>query len=124
METQEPIPSRAALERAYKTALPVMDKVLKEMGDRTRACLEASGLFPAYKQRIKSFNSCFAKRVKFFREASAGGRPALPITDILAIRIICPFIGDLAKVEESLASRFKIVEVEHKGAERSFKEFG
>jgi putative GTP pyrophosphokinase len=124
MDTQEPIPSRAALERAYKAALPDLDRVLKEMGDRTRSCLEASGLFPAYKQRVKSFNSCFAKRIKFFREASAAGRPPLPITDILAIRIICPFIGDLAKVEDSLASRFKVVEVEHKGAERSFKEFG
>jgi putative GTP pyrophosphokinase len=124
MEILEPIPSRAKLELEFRKAFPVIEQALNEMGDRIRACLEVAGLFPAYKQRIKTFNSYFAKRIKFFRDAKASGKAILPITDILAIRIICPFIGDLSKVEQALSSSFRIVEVERKGAERSFKEFG
>ncbi len=48
----------------------------------------------------------------------------LPLTDVLAMRVICPFIGDLDRVEETLSSAFNVREVEHKGAQSSFKEFG
>ena len=124
MEPIEPIPSRTALEREYREALPDLERVLAETSARVRGCLEKAGYFPTCKQRLKSFNSYFAKRVKFFRASRAANAPSLPVTDILGMRLICPFIGDLERVEEALASCFTIVEVERKGAERSFKEFG
>ncbi len=124
MEPTETIPSRTALEREYRAALPRLERVLSEMISRVRARLELTGLFPAYKQRIKSFNSYFSKRVKFMREAVSAGTRPLPVTDVLAVRVICPFIGDLQRVEDALAAEFTIREVEHKGSQSSFKEFG
>ena len=124
MENTEPIPSRASLERAYKSNQKYLEGVLGEMVSRIQGALDAAGLFPAYKHRIKSFQSFFSKKIKFIREASANGYPCFPITDLIAIRIICPFIGDLERVERTLESHFKVREVERKGAERSFKEFG
>lgn len=124
MEPTEAIPSRTALERAFKQATPRLERVLMEMTARIRGRLETAGLFPTYKQRVKSFGSYFAKRVKFMREAVSHGGQPLPITDVLAVRIICPFIGDLQRVEDALAADFVVREVEHKGAQSSFKEFG
>lgn len=124
MESTDTIPSRVALERAYKHASPRLERALSEMLARIHARMENAGLFPAFKQRVKSFNSYFSKRVKFIRDGISSGRPPLPVTDLLAIRIICPFIGDLQRVEDALQSEFEVREVEHKGAQSSFKEFG
>lgn len=124
MATIEPIPSRTSLERAYKSDHKYLDGLLAEMVSRIQGALDAAGLFPAYKHRVKSFQSYFSKKIKFIREASANGGKSLPITDVLAVRVICPFIGDLSRVERALASHFKVREVERKGSERSFKEFG
>ncbi|PKL26475.1 MAG: (p)ppGpp synthetase [Spirochaetae bacterium HGW-Spirochaetae-3] len=124
MDSIEPIPSRASLEKAYKSNKKLLESILGEMVARMQGTLDTAGLFPAYKNRIKSFQSYFAKKIKFMRDASSAGTPPLPITDLLAVRIICPFIGDLDRVEKALAERFTVREVERKGAERSFKEFG
>ena len=48
----------------------------------------------------------------------------IPITDIIGIRVVCPFLGDLERAVKELASAFSVTEIERKGAERSFREFG
>ncbi|HPE88268.1 MAG TPA: tetratricopeptide repeat protein [Spirochaetia bacterium] len=124
MDESEPIQSRASLERAYKSNAKDIGAILNEMVARIQGALDAVGLFPAYKHRVKSFQSYFAKKIKFTRDAVTNGAPPLPITDLIAVRIICPFIGDLERVEKALSERFVVREVERKGSERSFKEFG
>lgn len=124
MESTEPLPSRAALEKAYKANLPVLERLLGQLMARIQGSLDEAGLFPAYKHRIKSFPSYFTKKLKYLRESMQNHAVAAPITDILAVRIICPFIGDLKRVEEALDGAFSVKEVERKGADRSFKEFG
>jgi hypothetical protein len=79
------------------------------MGDRTRACLEAAGMFACLQAAGKILQQLLCKTDESFSgKPVQQNRPALPMTDVLAVRIICPFIGDLAKVEESLASEFEI----------------
>ena len=124
METTEPILNRAALEKAYKSNFKAIEGMLAEMLSRIQGTLDGAGLFPAYKHRVKSFQSFFSKKIKFIREASKSGGSVLPITDLVAIRIICPFIGDLERVETALSREFSVREVERKGADHSFKEFG
>jgi tetratricopeptide (TPR) repeat protein len=46
------------------------------------------------------------------------------ITDIIGIRIICAFLEDLTLVERLLQDCFTVIEVERKGADRTFREFG
>lgn len=124
MEQNETIPSRVALDALYKRSYPGLERALNEMLSQIRQLVDGTGLFPAYKHRIKSMNSYFAKRIKFSRESRIKNRPPLPITDLIAIRIICPFIGDLARIEEALSAKFNVVEVERKGSDSSFREFG
>ena len=80
--------------------------------------------FPIIKGRVKSFDSWYAKRIRLLRNAKAAGKPPIPITDIVALRVVCPFLGDLTTAESSICASFKVLEVERKGAERSFREFG
>jgi putative GTP pyrophosphokinase len=38
--------------------------------------------------------------------------------------VVCPFLGDLTMAESAICASFKVLEVERKGSERSFREFG
>ncbi len=123
-DASEPIPSRKVLEIEYGDAYFEYERILVDILSQVKTSLEHAGLSLTYKYRVKSFSSYFAKKVKFYRQSKINGKKILPITDILGIRIICPFIGDLPIVEQILGESFSIVEVERKGSGRSFKEFG
>ena len=69
------------------------------------------------KYRVKDFRSYFKK----IAINSPKDKP--DITDLLGIRIICPFLDDLTVVEKVLLEHFPIREVDHKGERQSFREF-
>ena len=48
----------------------------------------------------------------------------MAITDIVALRVVCPFLGDITMAEASIGASFRVLDVERKGSERSFREFG
>lgn len=123
-EPEFELPNRNMVEAEYCRLIPDCERVLADMLAQVKKCLEDDGMFLTYKTRVKSFSSYFNKKLKFFRQSKLSKLPPLPITDVMAIRIICPFIGDLIHVESSIAKCFNIVEVERKGAQHSFKEFG
>lgn len=117
--------NRAELEERYERLLPVYQSVLADMSVRVSKCLQEAGIHPTLKSRVKSFPSWFRKRILLIQEARAAGRKSVkPIADVLALRVICPFMGDLQKVETEIGRCFRVVEVERKGADRSFREFG
>ncbi|OHD16136.1 MAG: hypothetical protein A2087_10510 [Spirochaetes bacterium GWD1_61_31] len=124
VENEDDLPNRTAAEYQFNEWQLDYERVLADVMVRVRKCLESAGMYLTYKARVKSFSSYFAKRLKFFRQSRLNTSKPLPVTDLLAIRIICPFIGDLQPVEACLAKCFRIVEVERKGAQHSFKEFG
>jgi putative GTP pyrophosphokinase len=123
-ESPEEIPDRGALKCAYEDRKPGYAKLLTAMEARLRAALEKDSLGPIIKGRIKSFDSWYAKKIRILRNAKASGKPPIPITDIVALRVVCPFLGDLKLAESSILSSFKVLEVERKGSDRSFREFG
>ncbi|UTY30030.1 (p)ppGpp synthetase [Treponema putidum] len=77
---------------------------------------------PTYKTRVKSFNSYYLKLLKFPPKKETSDLPVL--TDIMGVRIICPFLQDINEVETVLLKNFTVIEVERKGSERTFREFG
>jgi putative GTP pyrophosphokinase len=77
---------------------------------------------PRVKSRMKSFESYFKKYIRLLKSGTSDN--ALLIADVIGIRIICPFLEDLAAVEELLKEKFKVVEVERKGGDHTFREFG
>ncbi|MGP1522464.1 MAG: tetratricopeptide repeat protein [Treponema sp.] len=115
-----PFYSKSALKCSYDSCKPsfvrVLDALQRELKKKV-SCVSV----PAFKYRIKGFKSYYKKLLK---QQPAQG-PAFPlVTDILGIRIICPFLEDIQIVEKQICDNFQIYEIERKGAGRAFSEFG
>lgn len=118
------IPDRGALKCAYEDRKPGYLKILSELETRLRVALEKDSLWPIIKGRVKAFDSWYAKRIRLLRIAAASGTVPIPITDVVALRVVCPFLGDLTLAEAAIGASFKVLDVERKGSEHSFREFG
>ena len=79
---------------------------------------------PTYKSRIKSFNSYYKKVLRQHPEEAATSNSLVCLTDMMGIRIICTFLEDIEIVLAQIKEMFDIYEIEVKGAQQSFKEFG
>jgi putative GTP pyrophosphokinase len=118
------IPDKTKLREKFEQNYENWAKALAEFQLIITESLSLSGLRPTLKSRVKSFDSWYAKKIRYLKKAYTEKGSELPINDVLAIRVVCPFLGDLAIVERMLSNRFSVVEIERKGAERSYKEFG
>ncbi len=118
------IPDKSALEAEFQQNNPLYQYALLVLEHRIREILEAISIRPSIKGRIKSFDSLYSKRIRIKMKAHLTGQEPIPITDVIAVRAICPFLGDLDRAEKAICSAFTVVELERKGSERSFKEFG
>lgn len=119
------VPDRHALALEYQERKPDYDKALSDLLSRVGKTLRKAGLRLTIKGRVKDFDSLYEKKLRMLRKARHEGAPApLPVNDVLALRAVCPFLGDLQVAERALCEAFDVVEIERKGAERSFREFG
>lgn len=123
-DSTEDIPDRVEFEQDYERRRPAYEALLDRMEKLVGSRLEAHGIHPTIKGRIKSFDSLYKKRIRFLRQARLSSKAPLPITDIVGLRVVCPFLGDLGTAERVIQAAFTVTEVERKGAERSFREFG
>ncbi|MEI6874038.1 MAG: tetratricopeptide repeat protein [Spirochaetota bacterium] len=120
----EPIPDRRLVEAEYSARQDAYHGYLAALERQIRVLLERAGLKPTIKGRVKSFDSLYKKQLRLLRSFREEGSKPLALSDVIGLRIVCPFLGDLSTAEAALRSELSIVEVERKGAERSFKEFG
>jgi putative GTP pyrophosphokinase len=121
---EEGIPDRGELRVVFDKKRPAYARVLNLMEKRVRSVLEGAALRPTIKGRIKSFDSWYSKKIRLLRQARATGEAPIPINDVVALRAVCPFLGDLTKAENAISAAFAVVEIERKGSDRSFREFG
>ena len=122
-------PERKSLLAKYQKLLPVRTEILRELETCVEGSLISLSSRPRMQGRVKSFESYFKKYIKLLKngptdQRSGADSPEPYITDIIGIRVICPFLEDLAAVEELLKKRFKVIEVERKGGDHTFREFG
>ncbi|MBO4507602.1 MAG: tetratricopeptide repeat protein [Spirochaetaceae bacterium] len=116
------IPDKEKLAVAYDKNYPVLSAVLFGIENQLKSLLRLASK-PTYKSRVKSFQSYYKKILRVKPESM--GKQELPvITDLIGIRVICAFLEDLAEVEKQIIQNFDIVEIERKGASRTFSEFG
>ena len=54
----------------------------------------------------------------------SGINPSEYIFDVIGIRVVCPFLEDLSAVEELIKDNFRVLEIERKGGDHTFREFG
>jgi putative GTP pyrophosphokinase len=71
--------------------------------------------------RPKDFDSWYKKYLKILKTEETT-KPV--ITDLIGLRVICPFLEDLGFVEDALREHYTVREIDKKGAHFSFKEFG
>ncbi|MDR0331344.1 MAG: tetratricopeptide repeat protein [Chitinispirillales bacterium] len=116
-------PDRRKLLKQYSALLPCYMAALEVFQARLKAALGDSGVHFTMKCRVKAFDSYYAKLLKRKSGERRTGE-AIPIHDIMGTRVVCPFLDDVEVVEICLRDAFAVHEVEHKGAERTFREFG
>ncbi len=117
-----PLRSRRELQDDYDQHAVVLEKALHELQRRIRRTVEQHELRPTMKFRIKSFDSFYEKLLRRSRDLEDGD--TLEITDLLGIRVVCPFVEDIARAEEILREAYPVTEVERKGSELATTEFG
>ncbi|WP_449189739.1 (p)ppGpp synthetase [Treponema lecithinolyticum] len=99
----------------------LLEELLKEL-KKSISCVS----MPSFKYRIKDFNSYYRKLLKIAPSApSVLESNKLPVlTDLLGVRVICSFLEDIGSAEKQILERFDVCELERKGSERTFSEFG
>lgn len=122
MNNTEILLNRDELQSAYNKHKPILQSILLCIENKLKLSLKMESV-PSYKARVKSFNS-FYKKLLRIQPPSLGKQEMPVLTDLIGIRIICPFLEDLTIVEKQLVKLFDIVEIERKGAGRTFSEFG
>ena len=116
-------PDRLKLEQKYSEQLPLYDIALEAFQNRLKEVLAPLEIHFTLKHRVKSFQSYYAKLLRRMADEKLTGE-LLPIHDILGTRVLCPFLEDVNHVENCLKNAFKIIEVEYKGSQHTFREFG
>ena len=119
MNNTEILLNRDELQSAYNKHKPILQSILLCIENKLKLSLKMESV-PSYKARVKSFNS-FYKKLLRIQPPSLGKQEMPVLTDLIGIRIICPFLEDLTIVEKHLVKAFNIVEIERKGAGRTFQ---
>jgi len=114
------IPDQSILRKTYEKYLPARTLLAKDIEGAIEAALKPFSSHLTIKGRVKEFGSYYNKYIKNCKKNA----PNHPISDIIGIRIVCPFFEDINKIEELLKKGFNVLEIERKGANYSFKEFG
>jgi len=111
-------PEKNTLKNEYNRFFEIRQLIVNDIKVITDNCLSSMGSNPVVSGRIKNFNSYFSKYIRLLKNGDKNPK----ITDLLGIRVICPFIEDLQAAEELIKKKFEVTEREIKG-HYSFKEF-
>lgn len=118
------IPDKAKLADQYAACVQDYEKALSIFVQNLGKLLQQAGLRPTIKSRVKQFESYYSKRLRLLKTAWTESGTTNPVNDMLAVRVVCPFLGDLAVAEKAIQEVYSVEEIERKGSERSFREFG
>ncbi|GHV88206.1 (p)ppGpp synthetase [Spirochaetia bacterium] len=122
MSENSHFPDQTRLREEYDKYADVRFAIAKDIETQLEQALRNVPSRISIKARSKDFYSYYKKQLRFLRQA--GGGAAAAITDLIGIRVVCPFIEDLPQVEAMIQETFEVIEVERKGSNQTFKEFG
>jgi len=112
-------PDQNKMRGEYERYAEIRHNIVNDLKERIEEILLALNSSPTVSGRNKNFSSYFGKYIRFLKNGDRDPR----ITDLMGIRIICPFIEDLRVTENLIKENFNVVETEIKG-HYNFKEFG
>lgn len=122
-EIYKKIPAKNSIKEIYEEYIPYLTQIMKNIKAKLINEIKLSSE-PTYKSRVKGFNSYYKKVLRKHSEEAAVSKELICLTDMMGIRIICTFLEDIKEVQNQLASMFEIKEIEIKGENQSFREFG
>jgi putative GTP pyrophosphokinase len=114
---QNSTPDKNALRLEYDEYAKARQLVVNDLKKRVEKIIAELQSRPIVNERLKSFDSYYRK---YLRLKSAG--KTAQITDLIGLRIICPYIEDLKNTRKLIKKHFKIVESEIKSHDL-FNEF-
>ncbi len=121
-KSSESSKSKEVLRAIHEKYRPHLKSILFALEADIKAHLKLISM-PSYKSRIKDFNSYYRKLRKT-NLLVHDNKNLLLLSDLIGIRIICPFLEDITLIENQLIQLYEVVEIEKKGADRTFSEFG
>jgi len=116
------LPNRKVMEAQYEADRRIYELVLQNLVRRFQPWFDEAGIHPGIKSRVKTFPSWFDKVLRKIRHGVSPDQ--VQVHDVLGLRIVCPFLEDVRKIEDLIHQNFVVLEEEKKGAPQSFKEFG
>jgi putative GTP pyrophosphokinase len=122
MEYDSVLPSRNILRAKYEDFLETRLRVTRDLESMLEKRFSGLSSNLTVKGRLKDFPSYHKKYIRILKANSRSGPPE--ITDLIGLRVVCPFLEDMILAEKIIKENFDVVEVERKGAGYSFKEFG
>ncbi len=117
------LPSKEDIEKLYDSYNPIFSCILNNVRSRLVGDLAFSPR-PVLKSRIKSFASYYQKVLRQKSSEIYKKNSLVCLTDMMGIRVVCLFLENIAEVERLISEKYNVREIEHKGAEQSFREFG
>ena len=114
------IPSRSRTKASYDHYKPQYEMAQAKISRKIRKLLIDEDLNAPLKIRVKTFDSFFNKVLRMFTEK----RDPILIKDLIGIRIVTSFIGDLDRIKKILVNKFNVLEIEEKGENHKTEEFG
>jgi putative GTP pyrophosphokinase len=127
MDSKQYLPDKKAMQDDYNKFLPARKAIVQHLERSIEVLLQDLPSRVLVKGRLKSFESWHKKYINLLKlrpadkPFDAEGRPI--ITDIIGVRISCPFLEDLRFSETALRQGFEVTQVEHKNV-HSYREFG
>jgi putative GTP pyrophosphokinase len=116
-------PDRKLLREQYEQRAETLALIAGELHSSIVQGLSVLPSPPTIKTRLKDFDSYFEKYLRILNSGPRKDEEPV-ITDLIGIRIVCPFREDIDTAGSVLNKLFEVVEVEKKGSKYSFKEFG
>ena len=118
-----PIPPFKEIEKLYLPRVESYEMALQQIQRIMQELFESRGLKITIKHRVKSLQALYDKICRKMAGLPEGTRTIVP-SDLLGLRVVCPFLSDIDTVETIIDAHFGVSEKERKGAELGFKEFG
>ena len=112
-------PDQNAMRREYEKYAEIRHFIVNDIKERIEQILVALNSSPVISGRIKNFTSYYSKYIRLLKNKNED----LKISDLMGIRIICPFIEDLNACEDLIKKNFDLLETEIKG-HFTYREFG
>jgi len=114
-----PLLNQTQLKVEFEQFNEIRNSIVDDLKDQTVNFLSGFDSPVAVNGRIKSFASYYSKYLRFYKQ----GHTTPLITDLLGLRIICPFIQDIKAIEKLIYKNFDVMENEKKG-HYTYNEFG